>query len=53
MSKKIEFNNLKAQYALLKETINHLIQTELDHGRYIMDPEFQKLGCYIRDHCNA
>ena len=36
MSEKIEFIDLKAQYASLKEIINHRIQTVLDHGQYIM-----------------
>ncbi len=43
MNKKIEFNDLKAQYADLKETIDARIQRVLDHGQYIMGPEVREL----------
>lgn len=43
MTNKIEFNDLKAQYANLKESINARIQTVLDHGQYIMGPEVREL----------
>jgi len=43
MSRKMEFIDLKAQYAELKETINARIQCVLDHGQYIMGPEVCEL----------
>lgn len=43
MTKKIEFIDLKAQYADLKEAINTRIQRVLDHGQYIMGPEVREL----------
>lgn len=43
MTTKIEFIDLKAQYAVLKETINERIQRVLDHGQYIMGPEVREL----------
>jgi len=41
--KPIEFVDLKAQYAALRETVNARIQTVLDHGQYIMGPEVAEL----------
>ena len=43
MISKIEFIDLKAQYAALKESINARIQRVLDHGQYIMGPEVREL----------
>lgn len=43
MTSKIEFIDLKAQYADLKEDINARIQRVLDHGQYIMGPEVREL----------
>ena len=43
MTRKIEFIDLKAQYADLKETINARVQRVLDHGQYIMGPEVREL----------
>ena len=43
MTKKIEFIDLKAQYAELREVINARIQRVLDHGQYIMGPEVREL----------
>lgn len=43
MTTKIEFIDLKAQYADLKEAINARIQRVLDHGQYIMGPEVREL----------
>lgn len=40
---KIEFIDLKAQYADLKDHINARIQRVLDHGQYIMGPEVREL----------
>jgi len=41
--KKIEFIDLKAQYADLKESIDARIQCVLDHGQFIMGPEVREL----------
>lgn len=43
MTTKIEFIDLKAQYAALREPINARIQRVLDHGQYIMGPEVREL----------
>ena len=43
MTKKIEFIDLKAQYADLKSAIDARIQRVLDHGQYIMGPEVREL----------
>lgn len=43
MTNKIEFIDLKAQYADLKSAINARIQRVLDHGQYIMGPEVREL----------
>lgn len=39
----IEFVDLKAQYAALRENIDARIQRVLDHGQYIMGPEVAEL----------
>jgi len=43
MNGKIEFIDLKAQYAALKSPIDERIQRVLDHGQYIMGPEVHEL----------
>jgi UDP-2-acetamido-2-deoxy-ribo-hexuluronate aminotransferase len=43
MTTKIDFVDLKAQYAALREPINARIQRVLDHGQYIMGPEVREL----------
>lgn len=43
MTTKIEFIDLKAQYAALRKSINARIQRVLDHGQYIMGPEVREL----------
>lgn len=43
MTKKIEFIDLKAQYADLKSAIDARIHRVLDHGQYIMGPEVREL----------
>jgi UDP-2-acetamido-2-deoxy-ribo-hexuluronate aminotransferase len=40
---KIEFIDLKAQYAALRDDINARIQKVLDHGQYILGPEVKEL----------
>lgn len=39
----MEFIDLKAQYAALREPINARIQAVLDHGQFIMGPEVKEL----------
>ena len=43
MSRKIEFIDLKAQYAHLKASVDARIHRVLDHGQYIMGPEVREL----------
>jgi UDP-2-acetamido-2-deoxy-ribo-hexuluronate aminotransferase len=43
MSAKLEFVDLKTQYAALKGRIAQRMQTVLDHGQYIMGPEVKEL----------
>lgn len=43
MSKKIEFIDLKTQYADLKEAIDTRIQRVIDHSQFIMGPEVREL----------
>lgn len=43
MTGKLEFVDLKSQYAALKEQIAQRIQRVLDHGQYIMGPEVKEL----------
>lgn len=40
---KLDFIDLKSQYAALRGTIDARIQRVLDHGQYIMGPEVQEL----------
>lgn len=42
-AKPMEFIDLKAQYAALREVVNARIQRVLDHGQYIMGPEVKEL----------
>ena len=41
--KKLEFIDLKRQYAALKDSIAQRMQRVLDHGQYIMGPEVKEL----------
>jgi UDP-2-acetamido-2-deoxy-ribo-hexuluronate aminotransferase len=43
MTAKINFIDLKSQYAELKDRIDSRIQGVLDHGQYIMGPEMREL----------
>jgi UDP-2-acetamido-2-deoxy-ribo-hexuluronate aminotransferase len=43
MTAKLEFVDLKSQYAALKEQIAQRMQRVLDHGQYIMGPEVREL----------
>lgn len=51
MTNKIEFIDLKSQYAALKASVDTRIQAVLDHGQFIMGPEVgemeAKLAAYV------
>lgn len=55
MSKSVEFIDLKAQYAALREAIDGRMRTVLDHGQFIMGPEVkeleEKLGAFAGAEC--
>ena len=40
---KLDFIDLKSQYAALKTSVDQRIQRVLEHGQYIMGPEVQEL----------
>jgi UDP-2-acetamido-2-deoxy-ribo-hexuluronate aminotransferase len=43
MTNRIEFIDLKTQYAAMRDEINAAIQRVLDHGQYILGPEVHEL----------
>jgi UDP-2-acetamido-2-deoxy-ribo-hexuluronate aminotransferase len=43
MTTKLEFIDLKSQYAALRERIGERMQRVLDHGQYILGPEVKEL----------
>ena len=49
----LEFTDLKAQYAALRDVVNGRIQTVLDHGQYIMGPEVKELEAALVAHSGA
>ena len=49
----MEFVDLKAQYAALRESINARIQKVLDHGRFILGPEVAELESALARHTGA
>ena len=51
--KKIEFIDLKAQYAVLRDEIAVRMQKVLDHGQYIMGPEVKELETALAAHTGA
>jgi UDP-2-acetamido-2-deoxy-ribo-hexuluronate aminotransferase len=51
--KKIEFIDLKAQYAVLRDEIAQRMQKVLDHGQYIMGPEVKELETALAAHAGA
>lgn len=53
MTGNINFIDLKAQYAELKERINARVQGVLDHGQYIMGPEMLELEAKLADYTGA
>jgi UDP-2-acetamido-2-deoxy-ribo-hexuluronate aminotransferase len=50
---KIEFIDLKAQYAALRDEIAQRMQKVLDHGQYIMGPEVKELEAALAAHTGA
>ena len=50
---KIEFIDLKAQYAALRDEIAARMQKVLDHGQYIMGPEVKELETALVAHTGA
>jgi UDP-2-acetamido-2-deoxy-ribo-hexuluronate aminotransferase len=50
---KIEFIDLKAQYAALRDEIARRMQAVLDHGQYIMGPEVKELETALAAHTGA
>jgi UDP-2-acetamido-2-deoxy-ribo-hexuluronate aminotransferase len=50
---KIEFIDLKAQYAVLRDEIARRMQKVLDHGQYIMGPEVKELETALAAHTGA
>ena len=50
---KIEFIDLKAQYAALRDEIAARMQKVLDHGQYIMGPEVKELETALSAHTGA
>jgi len=53
VSAKIEFVDLKTQYAALKDRIAQRMQAVLDHGQYIMGPEVKELEDKLAAYCGA
>jgi len=53
MSAKLEFVDLKTQYAALKDRIAQRMQAVLDHGQYIMGPEVKELEDRLAAYCGA
>ncbi|HEU5295322.1 MAG TPA: DegT/DnrJ/EryC1/StrS family aminotransferase [Burkholderiaceae bacterium] len=56
MTDKLEFVDLRTQYAALKDRIAQRMQAVLDHGQYIMGPEVKELedklaACSGAKHC--
>jgi UDP-2-acetamido-2-deoxy-ribo-hexuluronate aminotransferase len=51
--KKIEFIDLKAQYAVLRDEIAQRMQRVLDHGQYIMGPEVKELETALAAYTGA
>ncbi len=49
----LQFIDLKAQYAALRETINARMQRVLDHGQYIMGPEVKELEDQLATYTGA
>jgi UDP-2-acetamido-2-deoxy-ribo-hexuluronate aminotransferase len=50
---RLDFIDLKSQYAALKDNINARIQTVLDHGQYILGPEVAELEARLASFTGA
>ena len=50
---KLDFMDLKSQYAALKTSINERMQRVLDHGQYIMGPEVKELELVLAQRVGA
>jgi UDP-2-acetamido-2-deoxy-ribo-hexuluronate aminotransferase len=50
---KLDFIDLKSQYAALKTSINERMQRVLDHGQYIMGPEVAELELALAQRVGA
>ncbi len=50
---KLDFIDLKSQYAALKTSINERMQRVLDHGQYIMGPEVKELELALAQRVGA
>ena len=53
MNGKLEFVDLKSQYAALKDRIVERMQRVLDHGQYIMGPEVRELEAALEQRTAA
>lgn len=53
MTEKIEFIDLKAQYAALKSSIDARIHRVLDHGQYILGPEVAEMEAALAEYSGA
>ena len=53
MTDKLDFIDLKTQYAALKPRIAERMQRVLDHGQYIMGPEVKELEQQLAAHTGA
>ena len=53
MNGKLEFIDLKTQYAALKDRIGERMQRVLDHGQYIMGPEVKELEAALAERTGA
>lgn len=53
MTRKIEFVDIKAQYASIKKSMDARIQTVLDHGQFIMGPEVRELEQQLAIHTGS
>ena len=53
MNRKIEFVDVKAQYAAVKKSMDARIQAVLDHGQFIMGPEIKELEQKLATYTDA
>ncbi len=53
MNDKLDFVDLKTQYAALKGSIAQRMQAVLDHGQYIMGPEVKELEARLAEYTGA